>query len=217
MLLLVVAALGLLAGVLVAGRPQAVPSDVQAIEIPPSTSTTTTSTLPTTATSTTTTALAPTTTTLPATTSSTTAVPESPADTTEHASNTSEVAATEEPVATEEPTTTTTSLVPERSVVVVVANASDTFGLATRSADQIREFGYEFVVNTDGLGELPDTAIYFAEGYELEARRLADQIGAPRRLVAPRPTEPLHEGEIESEVLLMLGNDWREVTELDAG
>ena len=173
------------------GRPESVPRDLQAIDIPPSTSTTTTTTLP------------PTTT----TTSTTTTTTDAPATTDE--------ATVEEPTTTEV-TTTTTTLLPERSVVVVVANASDTLGLASRTSAQLRELGYVDVSHTDGLRELPETTIYFAEGFEGEARRLARQIGVPLRLVEPRPDGPLYKGNVESQLLVMLGNDWSEVTNLNS-
>ena len=101
------------------------------------------------------------------------------------------------------------------SVVVVVANASDTFGLATESSERVRELGYVFVIRTDGLRELSETALYFVEGFENEAYRLARQLGMPSRLVEPRPEGALVEGNAPAELLLMLGNDWREVTNLD--
>lgn len=135
--------------------------------------------------------------------------------TTEEATTTEEVSTTEGVTTTDESTTTTT-LLRESSVVVVVANASDTFGLATLSADRIRDFGYVFVIRSDGLQELENTAIYFAEGFQGEARRLAGQIGVPLRLVDPLPEGPLYEGDIDAEVVVMLGNDWPDVTNLDS-
>lgn len=99
-------------------------------------------------------------------------------------------------------------------VVVVVANASDTLGLASQTIDDVAEFGYVFVIKTDGLQESEHTAVYFAEGYEGEAERLADQLGVDRRLVAPLPDEQILKGTSDPDVVLWLGNDWRQATNL---
>jgi hypothetical protein len=101
-------------------------------------------------------------------------------------------------------------------VFVVVGNASDTFGLATQTTTRLQELGYVFVVRSDGITESEDTAIYFADGYEGEARRLAFQIGVPLSLIEPMPDEPIVEGNADEDLLLYLGNDWRDVTNLDS-
>jgi len=79
----------------------------------------------------------------------------------------------------------------------------------------VRELGYVFVIRTDGLREVPETMLYFVEGFENEAHRLAVQLGVPGRLVQPRPEGALVEGNAAAELLLMLGNDWRDMTNLD--
>jgi len=86
--------------------------------------------------------------------------------------------------------------------VVVVANASDTFGLATTSAERVRGFGYVNVIRSDG--------------FENEANRLAQQLEIPPQIVQPRPEGQLVEGNADAELLVILGNNWREVTNLDS-
>jgi len=100
--------------------------------------------------------------------------------------------------------------------VVVVANASDTFGLATTSAERVRGFGYVNVIRSDGLQELPTTVLYFVAGFENEANRLAQQLEIPPQIVQPRPEGQLVEGNADAELLVILGNNWREVTNLDS-
>ena len=112
-------------------------------------------------------------------------------------------------------TTTTSTLPPESSVVVVVGNASDTFLLATRTTPQLLGMGYAFVIRTDGLRELDETMIYYSPGRIGEAHRLAGQIGLSPERIAERPAEQLVVGDADFDVLLLLGNDWRDVTELD--
>ena len=49
----------------------------------------------------------------------------------------------------------------------------------------------------------------------MRRRRLAGQIGLPPERIAERPAEQLVVGDADLHVLLLLGNDWRDVTELD--
>ena len=57
--------------------------------------------------------------------------------------------------------------------------------------------------------------IYYSPGRLGEAHRLASQIGLPSQRVAERPAEQLVVGDADFHVLLLLGNDWRDVTELE--
>ncbi len=74
--------------------------------------------------------------------------------------------------------------------------------------------GYELVYRADGVREIRETRVYFSEGLEGEALRLAESIGLDPARVEPRPSEPLTTGTQEFQVLLLLGNDWYDVTEL---
>lgn len=132
-------------------------------------------------------------------------------ETTEQATTT-----TPRPTTTEQPTTTTTTLVPEEDLVVVVGNASDTYLLATDTMPTIQELGYVFVIRTDGVREMAATRVFFLDGYELEARRLARALGISLDRVEARPAEQLVEGNnADAHLLLLLGNDWEDATNLD--
>ena len=63
--------------------------------------------------------------------------------------------------------------------------------------------------------EVEETMLYYSPGRIGEAQRLASQIGLAPERIAERPDEQLVEDEAESHVLLLLGNDWRDVTELE--
>lgn len=112
------------------------------------------------------------------------------------------------------PTTTATPIRPVSEVVLPLVNASNTFGLGTRTRANIRDLGYVFVDRTDGVRELSETVLYYRPGVEGEAARLAVQIGFPFQRLEPLPEDPLYVGEFDPELVLMLGNDWSTVTSL---
>jgi hypothetical protein len=107
--------------------------------------------------------------------------------------------------------------VPEDELVLVVANASSTFGLATESSQHLRDdHGYLTIFRTVGLQEVGESVIFFSDGYEAEANRLADQIDLPRDRVEPRPVSGLNvEGDAPGQLVLVLGNDWEDITNLE--
>jgi LytR cell envelope-related transcriptional attenuator len=105
---------------------------------------------------------------------------------------------------------------PQSDMSVLVGNASGTFNLAARTRLALLDMGYPFVSSTVGLSPSSTSTIFFAPGLEGEAQRLAREIGAPANLVTARPAEPVVRADQEFDVLILLGDDWDEVTDLES-
>jgi hypothetical protein len=188
LILVAVAAGGLLAGIAVAGLPDAVPDDVASSEIEPRPPTTTTPVLRTTA-----------------VTTSTTFAAES--STPEAATTAPVTPPSSSPPRSVQPTSTTTTLVPIETLRVVVANAGWADLLAARTADLLRSLGYNDVIATTGLERRLLSDVLYATGREVEAQRLANQLGIPATRVQPHPGVAVSVGNEQGDVWLLVGND----------
>jgi hypothetical protein len=107
-----------------------------------------------------------------------------------------------------ESTTTAAQVRPPAEVTVRVANASGVEGAARARTDQIAAAGYHTVDPTNGPeGEpLGATQVFFAEGFEGEARALAEALGAPAEGVAAMPAPPPVDP-AGAQLVVMLGTD----------
>lgn len=127
---------------------------------------------------------------------------------------------TTEPVETTEPpveitTTTTSSTVPDdlparEDVAVVVANGADVGGLATRTANDLRDLGYEDVTPTDGEESTDETVVYFDDGFEGAAERMVADLGIEPGLGAIQPiivAPPISDDVDPIDLLVYLGQD----------
>ena len=162
----VVAVVSIGAGVAIAGLPDNTPAN--ATITPTTTSGTADTTTPETVPADTT---APTTTpetTVPETTTPATTAPETTVPTT-----------TEPP-----PGTSVPADLPDRSeLFVVAANGSNVAGAAARMATTLEEIGYVDVQLRNGTTFSEFTAVYYAEGFEDAALRLADDLDVVAELV----------------------------------
>jgi hypothetical protein len=158
----IVAVLSIGAGVAIAGLPNNVPVD--ATIILPST---TEAPRPTVATTTT---VAPTTTTAPTTTDAPT---------------------TTQPPTTEAPTTTEPALPDRSELAVVAANGAGIAGTAARNVTRLVELGYTNAVPRDGSQIVEFTTVYFVDGFEEEALRLASDLDLLDTFVAPLAEAPV--------------------------
>ena len=177
----IVGLLSIGAGVAIAGLPNNVPVD--ATIIPP---TTTEAPEPTLAT--TTTMALPTTTTEPETTE-----PE-----------------TTEPDTTDSDTTDSVPAeLPERSeIIVAAANGANVAGAALQVASQLEELGYADVLPLNGSDIFEFTTIYFADGFEEAALRMADDLELLPDFVVPIEESPtLADLPADTELLAYIGRD----------
>jgi hypothetical protein len=90
---------------------------------------------------------------------------------------------------------TTTTAAPVRQpaeIVVRVANVSSVDGAASERTEQLAGAGYQTVEATNGPEgqQLDATQVLFVDGFEGEARALAEQLGAPAEGVTAMPAQP---------------------------
>ncbi len=104
--------------------------------------------------------------------------------------------------------TTTTTTVPEPTLpdrseeVVVVANAASIGGLASSTVARLEELGYVDVRATDGSDIVDTTVVYFADGFEASAARLAVDLGVEPTAIEPIILAPDIVGGLDGESLL---------------
>lgn len=126
--------------------------------------------------------------------SGTTDAPETtePTETTEAASTTTEALSdtTDAPVTTQARGSVTADL-PERSEIAVgVANGAQIAGAAARNVGRLTGLGYVDVIGFDGTEIVEFTTVYFADGFEEVADRLALDLGLLPIFVAPLADAP---------------------------
>jgi hypothetical protein len=106
---------------------------------------------------------------------------------------------------------TTTTAAPVRQpaeIVVRVANVSGVSGAAGARTEQLAGAGYQTVEATNGPEgqQLDATQVLFVDGFEGEARALAEALGAPADGVAAMPAQPpVDPG--GAQVVVLLGTD----------
>jgi len=193
---LAVIAVGAVAGVAIAGRPQPTDQFVldSSVTVPVAPPTSTTASADTTTTSSTVPAATTTeltTTTLAATT---TLAPTTVAPT--------------EPPTTAAPTTTIAGPLPRDQVRLVLANGDGRFRLASTTADRIRPLGYVIDLG-DAISPVDATVIYYRPGFDDEAAYAAIDIGVPDALIRPFPTNapPITTSDANGDVIIVLGPD----------
>ena len=180
----IVAILAVGAGVAIAGLPNDVPVDAT-IVVPA----TTDEPEPTLAITTTTTA--PPETTVAPTTAPTTAAPSTTPSTTEVP-----------------PTTTIANPLPDRSEIsAATANGAGTQGAAARAAEQLEGLGYVGIQRFDGTDIAEFTIIYYINGFEEAAARMAADLDLLPQFIAPIAEAPVVPGLVEVELLAYVGVD----------
>lgn len=103
-------------------------------------------------------------------------------------------------------TTTTEAPRPPSEVKVLVGNGSGVNGAAGGATDALEALGY--VTGTPANAErVPETVIYFTDGYEAEAEALAEAMGAAPTAVTPMPAvAPVDDLQLAN-LLVILGPD----------
>jgi hypothetical protein len=165
----IVGLLSIGAGVAIAGLPDNV--SVDATIIPPTTTVAPEATVPET-------------TVAPTTVPPTTAAPTTTPDTTEPD--------TTEPDTTEpDPDDSASADLPDRSELsVAAANGANIAGAAVRAKARLEEIGYVDVLPRNGTAIVEFTTVYFADGFEDAALRLADDLDLLPDFVAPIEAMP---------------------------
>ena len=189
-----------LAGIAIAGLPDGTPVS-ETIVVRPSTAKTTTA-------STTTTPITTTTSSSTTTTeNSTTTQPDTTVDTSPPAAGSAAAAPPSADAAAE---AVDQPLVAEADLFVVVANGAGAAGLAARTTETLRAIGYVDAVATDGTETVDATTVYFDNGLEREAARLAVDLGLAPATTAALADAPGIEGTASSGALLIayLGRDY---------
>ena len=162
----IVALLSIGAGVAIAGLPNNVP--VNATIVPPTTTERPTPTAPT------------------------TEVPETTAAPTTTDGQETTKPGTTEPETTEPETTDSVALgISERGeLTVVVANGAGIAGTAARNVVRLTELGYTDVTSRDAVETSEFTTIYYADGFEAAALRMANDLQLLPEFVAPLTAAP---------------------------
>jgi hypothetical protein len=105
-------------------------------------------------------------------------------------------------------TTTTVKARAHGEVRVVVANGAGIRGLGGRTTDALKSLGYNTLGATDTSQPLDKTQVQFADGFEAEAREVAQVLSLPltsvQRLNSP-PVAPADLG--DAKVVVLLGAD----------
>ncbi len=186
----IVAVISALAGVAVAGAPNNVGTD-STIVVPETTTTTTLVRASTAAPDT-------------ADQADTESTDDEPASTTTTTTIATATTTTTVPAAT---TTVAEAAVQPAALIVVSVNGAGTAGLATRVRDELRDFGYDSARATDGTTLVDTTIVYYFPGLELEAVRVAEDLGLEFADVAPIEGAPEY-GELDGDqVVVYLGRD----------
>ena len=106
------------------------------------------------------------------------------------------------------PPPTTAPLRPPAEVSVLAVNASGVTGRAARATERVRAAGYTTVAPEAGPTRQPTSAVYWAPGYENEARAVAAAVGLPPQSVTgPRPDRPIVPEAGSANVVVVVGQD----------
>lgn len=108
---------------------------------------------------------------------------------------------------TTEATTTTVAERPPATVKVVVANGSGKSGLAGKTGQFLATSGYTTSSATDALQPAAQTIVYFAPGFEANARAVAQLLGLSADRVQALPGQVAKEQAADTGMVVLLGQD----------
>jgi hypothetical protein len=103
--------------------------------------------------------------------------------------------------------TTTTTTVPHSSVTVVVANATETNGLAGHYTTVLSAGGWNMQTATDAATTVPNSVVYYAAGMEGSADAIATTLGLKSTAVQPLTTGVPVAGVSGDDVVVVIGAD----------
>ena len=103
--------------------------------------------------------------------------------------------------------TTTTTTVPDASVSVVVANATNTNGLAAHFSTVIGAGGWKMGTPIDASTTEATSTVYYAAGQQAAAQSIANTIGVKPTQVQPLTTAAPVNGVTGTDVVVVVGQD----------
>jgi len=105
-------------------------------------------------------------------------------------------------------TTTTAKARAKADVKVVVANGAGVKGLGAATTNALKNLGYATLAPTDTTGAVDKTMIQFADGYEADAREVAQALTLPATVVTKLNAPPVAATDIvDAKVIVVLGVD----------
>jgi hypothetical protein len=102
---------------------------------------------------------------------------------------------------------TTTTTVPHASVSVVVANATNTNGLAAHYSNVIGAGGWKMGTPIDASTTQATSTVYYAAGQQAAAQEIATTIGVKPAQVQPLTTATPVTGATGTDVVVVVGQD----------
>jgi hypothetical protein len=97
--------------------------------------------------------------------------------------------------------------VPAAQLRVLVANGTQTKGLAAKTAVPLKSKGFPLVTTADATQQATTSQVYFVAGSEGDAKAVAAALGLPSARVAPMPATPPVASLGSNKVLVLLGPD----------
>jgi hypothetical protein len=105
-------------------------------------------------------------------------------------------------------TTTTVAVRPAEQVKVLAANGTVTRGLGTRATEKLKALSYNALAPTDATKKPATTStVYWAVGYQPEARAIAQQLGLPETAVQPLGNPPPVVNVGVANIIVVVGDD----------
>ena len=104
-------------------------------------------------------------------------------------------------------TTTTTTTVPHSSVTVVVANATETNGLAAHYSTVLTAQGWAVQAPVDAATTEAASSVYYAAGQQAAATSIATTLGLKPAVVLPLTTAVPVAGVSGDDVVVVIGSD----------
>lgn len=105
-------------------------------------------------------------------------------------------------------TTTSIATRPPEQVKVLAANGTNTKGLGGRATDKLKSLGYNALAPTDATKRpVATSTIYWAVGYQPDARAMATQLGLPDTAVQPLGNPPPVKAVGVANIILVAGDD----------
>jgi hypothetical protein len=106
-------------------------------------------------------------------------------------------------------TTTTVKAHAKADVKVVAANGAGVKGLGGTTTNILKNAGYATLAATDATAQVDKTSIQFADGYDADAREIAQLLNLPATVVVKIASPPVAAADIAgAQVIVILGVDF---------